>query len=76
VILWPLSSSSGRSLKVATLYRITIIILHYLVRASLNESDIIVALANNSPLQRQSCEDILPRRGPEAPPGHLLLLGD
>jgi hypothetical protein len=30
------------------LYRITIIILHYLVEGSLNESDIIVALANYS----------------------------
>jgi hypothetical protein len=33
---------------VATLYRITIIILHYLVEASLNESDIMVALANTA----------------------------
>jgi hypothetical protein len=33
---------------VPTLYRINIIILHYSVGASLNESDIIVALANYS----------------------------
>jgi len=49
---------------VATLYRINIIILHYSVGASLNESDIIVR-AGELPCQlqqRQSYEGILPRR--------------
>jgi hypothetical protein len=51
---------------VATLYRITIIILHYLVEASLNESDIIVALANysasfNGNHARASCPGAAPK---------------
>jgi len=60
------SPSSGRSFKVATLHRITIIILHYLVEASLNESDIIVALANysasfNGNHARASCPGAAPK---------------
>jgi hypothetical protein len=56
----------GRSLQVATLYRITIIILHYWVEASLNESDIIVALANyfasfNGNHARASCPGAAPK---------------
>ena len=62
-----LSSSSGRSLKVATLYQISIIILHCSVEASLNESDMIVALVNyTASFNGNPYEGISPRRGPEA----------
>jgi class 3 adenylate cyclase len=65
---------------VATLYRITIIIVHNLVEASLNESDIIVALANysasfNGNHARASCPGAAPST--ELPgKDHIPFVGD
>jgi hypothetical protein len=58
------------------LHRITIIILHYLVGASLNESDMIAVLANNTAGNRNNARRIFAPARPRSTPGHFLLLGD